>query len=877
MNIRVMNFIKLHFVVLFVAIGANCYAQEVLLQSWYWDYPKTAAGKNWTDTLDSKLADLANKGFSHIWLPPFSRASFGNNSNGYDPKDLYDLGAYNLGPTGFGTRAQVDSLIAHIKAHNMKAVADVVYNHRDGGKAEDNPSVEGWIENYNCTKVNSGDNPYPSDRFRCYLPLGGSSGNGAGTYYIKVGSASGHSNFFNRNFKFYAQTNTVGYQNLPALTESEPNGGGSCGGNNIVTLGRDMISWLDNLGNSCNSGSCSNCSLGCGFEEFQLTIAANQYNAAGDTLWIYLNNIGAYSDHYVKELYANFKSGNFQNEIRYQTYTNFMNMPSGRGTMNHTNFKPNGNPTNLNGDWDSMLFFYDYDQSVADTRQELIDWTQWLCDSVKIEGLRMDAVKHFDPVFLSKMFDSLYLTNQTPDLIVGEFFDTNPGVLKSWSDNVKNGMTITAAKNVTNVRVFDFALRGSLKEACDNTSYNVSNLFSSGIVNGAGGNKNQSVTFINNHDYRDPGQPVNSNPELAYAYILANPSIGIPTVFYPDYYGTDLPNGPDPFLKADIDVLMHIRKNHIANATVTNYITSGITYTSGSANRAIAFESKNGGLNNANTVTVINFGNTNLIAEIPITFSGIALFEKTGKTFTPMPRIVNGKIKVAVPPRSYGIWSSVEVESTCAFNNKIFVDANATGKNNGSSWTDAFANLESAIVLSNGCPNIDSIFIKQGTYKPSFFNDSLGGYLFTKGNVALLGGFPSATVNPSLVDRDPLLFPTIISGDIGIQNNASDNIYNVIRNTSNQTTTLDGITITNGNAKGSAPDGAGVYNTGQLKLKAVTIQNCTSIGNGSAIFNGIGATLLLEKLTTQNNISNLGTDVYNKGIVEALDSNSIKD
>jgi hypothetical protein len=34
---------------------------------------------------------------------------------------------------------------------------------------------------------------------------------------------------------------------------------------------------------------------------------------------------------------------------------------SGRGQMTQANFKPNGNATQLSGDWDEMLFFYDVD------------------------------------------------------------------------------------------------------------------------------------------------------------------------------------------------------------------------------------------------------------------------------------------------------------------------------------------------------------------------------------------------------------------------------------------------------------------------------------------------------------------------------------
>lgn len=62
---------------------------------------------------------------------------------------------------GFEIRTDLDDCIAALNSNGIEAVADVVYNHRDGGAPELNPAVEGWIESYNCTKPNSGGQPLP--------------------------------------------------------------------------------------------------------------------------------------------------------------------------------------------------------------------------------------------------------------------------------------------------------------------------------------------------------------------------------------------------------------------------------------------------------------------------------------------------------------------------------------------------------------------------------------------------------------------------------------------------------------------------------------------------------------------------------------------
>ncbi len=633
-------------------------AQDLLMQGWYWDYPKTADGFNWADTMQSRVNDIDDIGVTQLWLPPLSRASFGNGSNGYDPKDLYDLGEYGQGATGFGTRAQLDALITQLNTKGIETVADVVYNHRDGGQAEDNSAVEGWIENLNCTKVNAGDNPFPSDRFRCYLPLGGASGNGAGTYYFKIRSASGHPNHYNKEYRLYMETNTVGFQNLPADTESENNGGGDCGqGNNTLQLGVDMTAFIDDIGG---------CGGFCGIDEFALTIGASDFNAAGDTLWIYMvNPNGNYSDHFIAGIWDG--SADIQSQIVYQTYTDFTNLPSGRGGMDHTFFKPNGNPTQLSGDWDQLLFFYDYDQRYQQkTKDSLNVWTKWLWDDVGIRGFRMDAVKHFNYEYVGDLMDYLHDNGIDPGMVVGEFFDTNAGSLKAWVDNVVAEMDADT-KAAIDMRVFDFAVREALKNACDAFGYDVRNVFNSGIVDGQGGNAFNVVTFVNNHDYRDAGQPIANDPMLAYAYILTNNQIGLPTVFYPDVFPVTPPNYPATDLQDQIDTLWQIHKDYIFGSISRDYLSRfGTPYSSnyigGFDNTTLLYQISDGP-SGKEIIVAINFAGETLQLDHGINMSNLAvgdtLKDMLGRSNFPYS-IINGsnQMYIELPARSYSVWIS---------------------------------------------------------------------------------------------------------------------------------------------------------------------------------------------------------------------------
>ena len=635
------SFVSLFVFSLVILLGREIHAQDFVLQGWYWDYPGTADGFLWADTLENRAQSLADVGFTYVWLPPLSRASFGSSSNGYDPQDLYDLGEdYGGGPTRFGRRNDLDEVIAAFENNGIKAVADVVYNHRDGGRPENNPAVEGWIENYNWNKCENGDNAYPSDRFRNILPIGGSTGRGAGDYYFKIKSASEHEKFFNKAYKVYVWTNAVGWQNLPDVNESEPNGGGGCGEpNNTISLGRNYLANIDELG--------------CKIDEFKLTLNSGDYNAT-DTIFISLMNpSGDYSDHFIFELWHN--GSNIQSSIEYQTFTDFNKMPSGLGGMNYLNFKPNGNPTQLAGDWDWMWFFYDYDQFVPSTQDVLWTWTRWLWNDVGVRGYRMDAVKHFTYEFVGDLLDNLHDHAINPGLVVGEFYDGNAGTLKSWLDNVKAHMDADTKASIQ-PRVFDFALRGALKNACDAFGYDARNIFASSLVDAAGASGFDAVTFVGNHDFRDEGQYVENDPVLAYAYVLTNNQIGLPCVFYKDYI-----NGG---LKSQIDSLMDVHKKYIFGATGRDYLSrAGAPYSqafaSGYDHTTVLFQLMSTPA--ARDVFVgINFAGEPLTVTHGINMSSLAsgdiLVDVLGRSGKGSIAIDGSEATFSLPARDYTVW-----------------------------------------------------------------------------------------------------------------------------------------------------------------------------------------------------------------------------
>jgi len=648
-------------ILVFTCFALAMQAQDVMMQGFYWDYPTLYGIERYSQHLQGQIPDMKEAGFTYLWLPPLSRAAGGRSSTGYDVMDYYDLGEYGQGATKFGTRADVNNTINLLHANGIGAVADIIYNQRAGGAPEVNNAVKGWIENYNSGSVAAGNNPYPSDRFYAYVLLGGTSHNSTGTYYIKIRSASQSSNFYGFPYTLQVSTHKVP---MPvdsvilaagASWEYEPNDGGSCGSgpadtSNFYILGTEKFANID--------------AGGCGVDEFRLKLDTSMFNVAGDTLFIRIGNTNAnslanFSDQYVYGIWYDSLATDLYSQVQYVTNTDFTHMPSGKGYMNWSNFKPNGAPTNLGGDWDEMLFYYDIDQNVSSTQSVFGNYVEWMFDSVKIDGMRMDAVKNYNYAAVSQILDSLNEHNHNPGMVVGEFYDYNPSSLTGFISNVNAGLS-QGARSSINMRVFDFALRGALKSACDQYGYDARNLFSSGMVNGAGGVAANSVTFINNHDFRDPGQPVTNNPELAYAYILTNNFLGVPCVYYLDYFTNN-------FMRGRIKGLMHANKKWIKGATSVDYLSRFNSpysqYYAGTQlpSTTVIYQQQNPSTGD-DVIVAINFAGDSLNVYQQLNMANLSVGDTLTDIFgvasppTLTTVTANRELHIMLPPRSFTIY-----------------------------------------------------------------------------------------------------------------------------------------------------------------------------------------------------------------------------
>jgi hypothetical protein len=182
-----------------------------------------------------------------------------------------------------------------------------------------------------------------------------------------------------------------------------------------------------------------------------------------------------------------------------------------------------------------------------------------------------------------------------------------------------------------------------------------------------------------------------------------------------------------------------------------------------------------------------------------------------------------------------------------ADNHIIYVDHDATGSNDGTSWNNAFTSLDAALTASTAGKEI---WVAAGIYRPS---DNLGFRL--KADVAVYGGF--AGTETELSERDFATNLTILSGDKGGDDSTDAN--GIITDTVNISGTnalhvarafgpnikasarLDGFVLTGGDATthdtqcSMGACGGGFF----AEFSGPTLANLTVIGNRATFGGGL--------------------------------------
>ncbi len=255
-------------------------------------------------------------------------------------------------------------------------------------------------------------------------------------------------------------------------------------------------------------------------------------------------------------------------------------------------------------------------------------------------------------------------------------------------------------------------------------------------------------------------------------------------------------------------------------------------------------------------------------------------------------------VSIPIPMMSYYIQAHV-TSASVKMVQIIYVDAKATGANDGSRWEDAYNHLQDALADANSGT---SILVAQGIYYPdtnSVDPNGSGDRKATfqlKNGVTIKGGYVGnsktgtccISVDPNQRDidlncccecepdpnadccgscRDKCTGKTILSGEIGDPNTTADNSYHVVTGSGTQATAvLENVTITHGNADGNTPDNNG---GGMINDKgSPTVRYCCFVDNnaadaGGAMYNSNFSSPTLTSNSFCSNAAKWGAGIAN--------------
>ncbi len=204
----------------------------------------------------------------------------------------------------------------------------------------------------------------------------------------------------------------------------------------------------------------------------------------------------------------------------------------------------------------------------------------------------------------------------------------------------------------------------------------------------------------------------------------------------------------------------------------------------------------------------------------------------------------------------------------------VYVDGNAFGANDGTSWADAYTDLRLALAFA---PPYSQLWVAEGTYKPWPDGTNRNGSFILRSDVGVYGGFTG--VETSLDQRDWIAHPTILSGDLDGNDGPNlvgyqENSYSVLTAPlgTSPTAVLDGFVVHHGSASETAGcdafdvffancRGGAIY-----ALGSPTVRNCDFVENyggfhGGAVYNYGNATY--TRCSFSRNTAFEGGAVYN--------------
>jgi alpha-amylase len=666
---------------------------DTMMQAFYWDVPTDDVNKNgdWWNNLSAKAEELRQAGVTAVWTPPPSKGNFGIYDMGYGIFDHFDLGAYNqkgTTETRFGSRAELDAMIDAMHSRGIEVYADMVMNHvfTDYHELEVNPAVREYVFG----EAHGGANTaYPVNEIVWRLPAAQ-----AGDYYVQVKgyNLNCSASYTERGYEMYATwTNpdpAFPYEpNLqPAAPydddfEHEPNDGFGSGFNDFPASGRRLWGHI---------GQCGD------VDEYRIRLSQTHdiniiLDAKRGDYGAALTGADPHNGYRILQVYFAPASGgpsvNVTSNVQTLTYTGidyaarYGVTHTGPGeqnwTWNYTHFHPVDAADYLQADCcddavipNAKIFgqdFNTFDARPDGVEARLVQWGQWMTNTVGFDGYRLDFVRGYQEDFIANWIRQMpRKPSGAQRFVVGEYFSGNKSRLKAWVNNL--------AARGADADVFDFPLKYTLNAMANGTgaSFDMRQLNHAGMVRDDGGNALSGpdvVTFVENHDTgKDAGQWVFKDWRMAYAYILF--AEGRPVIFYPHFYNvTEKADGgatttAPPELADDIRNLIRIRRSYLDGGMAVLSETGNPSPGSDAGNVYVARRAGDTALNRPGAILVINnYEFAFKCLTVDSTPTGGVYRNWAGKSLADVASGqssaqvgADGRVTVCAPPRGYAVY-----------------------------------------------------------------------------------------------------------------------------------------------------------------------------------------------------------------------------
>lgn len=205
--------------------------------------------------------------------------------------------------------------------------------------------------------------------------------------------------------------------------------------------------------------------------------------------------------------------------------------------------------------------------------------------------------------------------------------------------------------------------------------------------------------------------------------------------------------------------------------------------------------------------------------------------------------------------------------------NVVYVDADATGANDGTSWQNAFTDLQDGIAQATAGTQI---WVAEGTYHPAGMGGDRTAAFVLRPGVEIYGGFLGNET--SIEERPTPLAVTTLSGDLMgndkgpvslDESTRADNSFHVVTCLRSESTTaslLDGVTVVSGNANGMPVNGTTIGGGLDCVDRVLVLSNCVFTRNAAQFGGGIalrGGKTTISEVRAESNYADLeGAGLY---------------